>query len=432
MKKGFKLIFGIALAMVLFINNNVMAEKGPAEDNSWMNVYDAKIDGAPDHFIYSYDDTEITEVKGFTYDKKSNTLTIENVNNNYRLVTNKMGDDFKLNVVGENSLANITVYGEAWGGCLTITGTGSLTINKNQLREEAIYLGAESTAAKLVVEDTVTLTLYAGKLEDAENKDKLSVISSTISSLSKGKDVITFKNGLDVSKDILTEDFVSYTGKRIAGIVFKGNPEYLVYEKDGVECAFILDDGEYIKVNALIVYDEDSDIYFFDDSMSGDDNDSFDAGELAAAGYTFVENREIYSIEYDSYDVYQDEEGNEYVIISTYTFDDEDNEQEIITVYNITDKKITLANDIEHVVLAPNEEVDPVDLEEALVEEELDENYYNHYLLKNYLVVEATNEGEGTIATGEKNPNTLDNILVYYVGVIISVTGLTYMALKRN
>ena len=130
----------------VYINGtiNVIDELG----NWWQNNAPAKInDGPGDFFVYvspdnSMYDADVQEsmqygaTRGFSYDHKTNTLTISNVsldsviggktykNYSYGLDIQDM-KNLKLNVVGKNELTFIHVNNTN----LTITGSGSLTLN---------------------------------------------------------------------------------------------------------------------------------------------------------------------------------------------------------------------------------------------------------------------------------------------------------------
>lgn len=105
-----------------------------------------------------------TELKGHaTYDKSTNTLTLNNFkDNNKVLYTNKMGDDFKLNLVGDNELGAIEIWHGGYGGSLHITGEGTLTVNKNGDKSRGIWyygisLQAEGASSQLTIENTATV-----------------------------------------------------------------------------------------------------------------------------------------------------------------------------------------------------------------------------------------------------------------------------------
>ena len=46
----------------------------------------------------------------------------------YNLVTNVMGDDFKVVVKGENQLRAILIWGDGYGGNLTVSGLSLIHI----------------------------------------------------------------------------------------------------------------------------------------------------------------------------------------------------------------------------------------------------------------------------------------------------------------
>ena len=109
--------------------------------------------------------TDNEAVPGAIYDKASNTLTLDNVklpNDSLRVFY--MGDDFKLCVKGECELGFIGVYNyyNNYSTSLNITGTGSLTVNKEKKNDNAIYLFADvSTLSYFDIAPSVTVHLYA-------------------------------------------------------------------------------------------------------------------------------------------------------------------------------------------------------------------------------------------------------------------------------
>ncbi|MCR5099710.1 MAG: hypothetical protein K6B14_12300 [Lachnospiraceae bacterium] len=107
------------------------------------------------------------EESDLTYSKKTNTLTFNNFNHpTYCLAVNQMGDDFKIVLKGKNQVQNLAIYGDNYGGSVTIKGTGSLTCNKNKkskLYGAGIILGAENTASKISIAKTCTVTAFSNK-----------------------------------------------------------------------------------------------------------------------------------------------------------------------------------------------------------------------------------------------------------------------------
>ncbi len=103
-----------------------------------------------------------TTVNGAVYDSDTNTLTLTNFTGN-RLETNLMGNSFTIKLVGKNKLDQITVHGFHYGGSVTITGTGSLTVNQSKTADYGILLDAEFSQSCLMVDSGVTLDVYGAK-----------------------------------------------------------------------------------------------------------------------------------------------------------------------------------------------------------------------------------------------------------------------------
>ena len=98
--------------------------------------------------------------------------------NNYKssttvIVTNMMGDDFKINLVGDNEIGSIGSYGDAWGGSINISGNGSLVINADKSDDYGIAFFAEGTNSVLSVADTCNVTIYSGSKAVVYTSDNL-------------------------------------------------------------------------------------------------------------------------------------------------------------------------------------------------------------------------------------------------------------------
>ena len=113
------------------------------------------------------------KLKGMTYDKKKNTLTLNNVNApTYRLSLFGMGTGFKLVLKGKNALSSITCeyaymrdskgnYKGSYPCSLNISGSGSLVVNKNKNSGAAITVYGSGSASKLAIAKGAKVTLYA-------------------------------------------------------------------------------------------------------------------------------------------------------------------------------------------------------------------------------------------------------------------------------
>lgn len=145
-------------------------ENGPCDTGDWAFAYisvgndgDSSNPQGEYKTIYSVSSKDISTVEGISYDRASNTLTIENYNNTKnRIAMNMMGDDFKINIKGENHIGELVSYGDGWGGSITLTGNGTLYINENKSYETAIYMNAENTKSVLTVGPECNVYVYSG------------------------------------------------------------------------------------------------------------------------------------------------------------------------------------------------------------------------------------------------------------------------------
>lgn len=154
MKKFLSLLLSIGLVIGM-VPMNVMAQNGPCQDE-YPPAYIEFFDGENGTYIYStFSQDQIGKIKGVSYDKASNTLTLDNVKRDEKLITNVMGDDFKILLKGDNSLKSIIVWGDGYGGNLTITGDGKLTLNSEKTENTAITIQAEYTEGKVKIEKNV-------------------------------------------------------------------------------------------------------------------------------------------------------------------------------------------------------------------------------------------------------------------------------------
>lgn len=147
-------------AAVVFTVPKAEAANGPCDEGDWAYAYIAVGNSETKDNIFSSQGSNA--IDGVSYDKASNTLTLNQYKNadNY-IATNMMGDDFKIRLIGENEISSIVAYGDAWGGSVTICGDGSLTVNPKKQEDYGVRLYAEGTASVLLVENTCNVTIYA-------------------------------------------------------------------------------------------------------------------------------------------------------------------------------------------------------------------------------------------------------------------------------
>lgn len=193
-------VIALMIAMVMVISlfpTGVMAasSKGPSDGFCYIMIEKSETDRA--HIFFPQAEaagTTVEKVSGFSYDKKTNTLTIKNVKKpKWILNVNEMGTDFKIKVVGTNELYGVVVWGYGYGGCVEFTGTGKLTINKGKTRPEAITMNAENSKAVLKVGKKLTLNAYAGK----KSKNSVAIYNGTVK---KASDAMKFLNGTSTKK----------------------------------------------------------------------------------------------------------------------------------------------------------------------------------------------------------------------------------------
>ena len=87
-----------------------------------------------------------TAVPGATYDKATNTLTLENFSAAV-LDVNLMGNGFTIRLIGDNTLDQLTVWGAGYAGSVLLTGTGTLTVNQNGAAPDGVGIRLNAEAA---------------------------------------------------------------------------------------------------------------------------------------------------------------------------------------------------------------------------------------------------------------------------------------------
>lgn len=189
-------------------------ENGPCDTGDWAFAYisvgndgDSSNPQGEYKTIYSASSKDISTVEGISYDRASNTLTIENYNNTKnRIATNMMGDDFKINIKGENHIGGLVSYGDGWGGSITLTGNGTLYINENKSYETAIYMNAENTKSVLTVGPECNVYVYSGQ-------NALVSLSNTTSDIIKAEGKLSSQLQTEVTHPVKkTMIFAGYFG----------------------------------------------------------------------------------------------------------------------------------------------------------------------------------------------------------------------------
>ena len=160
MKKILSVLMATLMFLTLLMPLSVFAENGPApiDWEEWANIdteslditdldvsFITVIDYEKEEMGYVYPIEIATQApvttKGISYDKETNTLTLNNVYIPYAgLGIAAMGDDFKIKLVGYNELGTLGAASLKWGCSITLVGDGELVVNKNLAFAEALNL----------------------------------------------------------------------------------------------------------------------------------------------------------------------------------------------------------------------------------------------------------------------------------------------------
>ncbi len=327
-----KKILSSILVIILFIalmGGNVFAGNGP-DNMAFMYFYEAKENGET-KLVYSQAGETLNEMQGAVYDKTTNTLTLSNLNTEMLLTINAMGDDFKIKLVGNNTVGHIVIWGWYWGGTLAFTGNGTLTVNPNKIYDNAIVIQAEQTAAALKVGEEVTLNLYA--------KGDVAVINQT--TINTTANAIVFANGQ--TANITKEVFNYEQPKRIKGydIKYHSELEKVTHPTDSTGIYGRIHRDKYIDGEGWVdgyyiyklVYDADLDFYI---STTLDEYTFIKYSEFDSSGYTLVPDESIDAYAYyDEYNVYVDSNNKEYAVYETIYVHNDDTQEVIKEVKNI-------------------------------------------------------------------------------------------------
>lgn len=104
---------------------------------------------------------QVTTMPDAWYDISTNTLTLDNFTGEV-LEVNLMGNGFTINLIGENHIDELIMWGAGYGGSVTFTGTGSLTLNEDRCAPDdvGILVHGENSASCVMIDKEVTLELY--------------------------------------------------------------------------------------------------------------------------------------------------------------------------------------------------------------------------------------------------------------------------------
>ncbi len=387
----FTLLFFISISTVSY-------SSGPNEDWACIVFYG----DTEDYYIYYDGDINNSALEGVTYDLETNTLTLSNLKTSNRLVVEDMGDDFKINLIGDNEVAYVDCRSDYDFGCnLHFTGYGSLTANKDRNSSRAIVV----FNGKIIVDDSVTLKLYVP--ESIEGWDNYNPSALYLrNSAENDEESIILKNGdkLTIDNNRMYEDVL----EEVKGLGFLENvnehpTKYQIFEKNGEKYAmYRFGDGSYRIKAGHVKYEEVNGETFIDFSTVEHDEAYNTLEELEAAGYT--DTGEEFSTDKFLIYPYDKSKGGKLKLVK-----DKDNVEHAVYyytyysyklsyAYDLTDKNITLDNGETYTILKRNKEINLDDLTDVTRREYWDE--YEHrvssatliILPTNYEVIEGANE----------------------------------------
>ena len=164
-------------------------------------------------------DRQGTVPEGVSYDRDTNTLTLNNVDGGH-LDVNLMGNGFKLKLVGKNTLRSITVWGFHYGGSMLITGGGQLKVSDPDGEYEyGILLNTESSGSVLMIDSRAKVDIYG---EQAAVKVSGSTVAQGIwylSSMSEGRRQISGTSDSE-GNTVYDTDIVGTDGEPLTHVKF--------------------------------------------------------------------------------------------------------------------------------------------------------------------------------------------------------------------
>ena len=171
--KDWGLFCFILCLMCTIMKVPIHAADGPNADPTYscafigIGTVNSEDSNAVDEMQYLYNvrqpESEIT-MQGVTYDKSTNTITLQDYDGkNKAIITNEMGDDLKVNVIGTNHIRQLYAYGYGYGGSVTLTGDGTLLINEDKASISPIYLDAEEANAKVTISKDLTIMMFTAQ-----------------------------------------------------------------------------------------------------------------------------------------------------------------------------------------------------------------------------------------------------------------------------
>ncbi|MBQ9413803.1 MAG: dockerin type I repeat-containing protein [Clostridia bacterium] len=244
--------------------------------------------------------------EGVTYDRETNTLTLDNLKQaRWLLETEMMGDDLIINLVGHNELAKIVVLGDEWGGSVKFEGDGSLILNEDRLYESAIVFEPAGADVMMTVGKNVSLYFYGENavmmdgvrtFDEVDSSELLIFEDGETTMEASSVDNVRLRSSVFYEGYVLMASDTTIEAREVGqALRFDRNP-------DGayacMEAAWIDENSDPVEGYELrgFVYSETFGTYFPDDvfyseSVYWNDADQrvyMTAEQMAAEGFTFV------------------------------------------------------------------------------------------------------------------------------------------------
>lgn len=235
-------ILGLALLAICIFNHSTVNATVQTDE-----IGDGSNTGIVVNGITMVENGEVVkEINNLEYDKSSNTLTLNNfVGNSIRIVG--MGEDFKINVIGNNTVGTGNLYefsgpmageGEIMYAYMTFIGDGTLNINTTLAAIGGITIDGPTINVEGALGNTGCLNMQKGKL----------TVKATLEYFDKAIDITEFKKSDNIEvtdnqgkKIYFVEGVLDYTVEENAD----GTKTYWVTEDDGSKIGY--SDIPYVK-----------------------------------------------------------------------------------------------------------------------------------------------------------------------------------------
>lgn len=213
MKKSISILLA-ALMLLSVFSITATAANGPKpnQESGSASIYfkNVKEDGKDDIILLSAGEINNEAIEGAKYDLEKNTLTLTDFDHpELALYLEDMGDDFKLNIVGECTVHHIISSTGDYGGSITITGNGLLVVNPEREYQNAIYFTANGADSTLHIDNTVGVQLLscenAVEYNGTSHADKDTVFM-------QGQDTVVVEGGKNTYDSPVTIDG-AYVGR---------------------------------------------------------------------------------------------------------------------------------------------------------------------------------------------------------------------------